>query len=165
MSVSEATTTPTRSSASVLGWVLGGIALVAVLTAVAIALWPASEADKAYDDGVRVGEGVGQLYGADSTAEVDAALTELDAAVTDTRAHAGDAVADQAADQEDALARAADGFVGAITTDDGFESELYQSELDVALNDLSSQASDFRAEGPEVHQAFWDGVADGLPAN
>jgi hypothetical protein len=164
MSVSEATT-PTRSGTSVLGWVLGGLALVAVLAAITVAVWPASAADKAYDDGVRVGEAVGDLYYADSTDEVDAALTELNAAVVDTRDHAGDAVADQAANQEDALARAADGFVGAVTTDDGFESELYQSELDVALNDLYDNASDFRAEGPEVHQAFWDGVADGLPAN
>ncbi len=33
----------------------------------------------------------------------------------------------------------------------------------MALDDLTSQASDFRAQGPEVHEAFWQGVSDGLP--
>ena len=63
---------------------------------------------------------------------------------------------------KDALSRAVDGFVGANTTDDSFEADLYQTELDVAVDDLSSQASDFRAQGPEVHQAFWEGVDTGL---
>jgi hypothetical protein len=134
----------------------------AVLAAVTVALWPASEADKARDDGEQFGQAVLQLYTADSEAEVDAALVELDQAVSDTREHAGDAVVTQAADQEDALNRAVDGFVGANTTDDGFEADLYQAELDVALDDLSSQASDFRTQGPEVHQAFWEGVDAGL---
>jgi hypothetical protein len=144
-------------------WVAGGVACAAILTAVAIAVWPASTTDKARDDGERLGEAVGQLYNAQSAAEVDAAQAEIDAAVSQTSVHAGDQVAAQVADQRDALARAADGFVGAHTTDDAFEADLYQAELNAALDDLTSQASDFRAEGPEVHQAFWQGVQEGLP--
>ena len=165
MSVSHANPTPaTRrtSGSSLLAWVSGCLVTAAVLAAVTVALWPASEADKARDDGEQFGQAVAQLYNADSEAEVDAALVELDQAVTDTREHAGDEVASQVADQEDALNRAVDGFVGANTTDDAFEADLYQAELDVALDDLSSQASDFRAQGPEVHQAFWEGVDEGL---
>lgn len=165
MSVSHANPTPAAhrsSGSSLLAWVSGGLVTAAVLAAMTVALWPASEADKAREDGEQFGQAVLQLYNADSEAEVDAALVELDHAVSDTREHAGDAVATQAADQEDALNRAIDGFVGANTTDDGFEADLYQAELDVALDDLSSQASDFRAQGPEVHQAFWEGVDEGL---
>jgi hypothetical protein len=154
---------PAPRRASLTRWIAGGTLGATALTVLAIAVWPASAADRAYDDGQRVGEAVGELYYAESSTEVDAALTELDAAVADTRAHAGDEVADQAADQQDALARAADGFVGAHTTDDAWEADLYQAELEIALDDLTNQASDFRAEGPEVHQAFWDGVQDGLP--
>jgi ABC-type sugar transport system substrate-binding protein len=140
------------------------IALVAAaLAAVAIAVWPASEADKARDDGEQVGEAVAQLYYADTEAEVDAALADLDEAVTDTREHAGDEVAEQVAEQVDALERAVDGYVGAVTSEDAFESDLYEAELDVALDDLSTQADDFRTQGPEVEQAFWEGVEDGLP--
>jgi hypothetical protein len=140
----------------------GGTALAATLSVVAIAVWPASEADRAHDDGERYGEAVAQLYNADSTAEVDAALTELDAAAADTRDHAGDAVSEQVDDQADALARAADGVAGTVTADDELEADLYQAELDIAVTDLTSQAEDFRAEGPEVEQAFWEGVDDGL---
>ena len=86
----------------------------------------------------------------------------MHAAASDTRDHAGDAVADQVADQEDALARAADGFVGESHADDDFEAELYQAELDVAVDDLASQAEDFRTTGPEVQQAFWEGYETGL---
>jgi hypothetical protein len=120
----------------------------AVLAALTVALWPASEADKARDDGEQFGQAVVQLYNADSEAEVDAALVELDQAVSDTREHAGDAVASQASAQQDALARAADGYAGAVTSDDAFEADLYEAELDVALDDLSSQASDFGPRGP-----------------
>jgi len=168
MSVSHTTPAPAApaarksSGSSLLRWVTGGLVTAAILAAGAVALWPASEADNARDDGEQFGQAVVQLYNADTEAEADAALVELDQAVTDTREHAGDEVAGQAADQEDALSRAADGFVGANTTDDAFEAELYQAELDVALDDLSSQASDFRAQGPEVHQAFWEGVDEGL---
>jgi hypothetical protein len=164
MSVSHATPTSARDAgvASLLRWVTGGLMVAAVLAALAVVLWPASEADKAREDGEQVGDAVVQLYNADTSAEVDAALVELDQAVTDTREHAGDEVAEQLDEQADALNRAADGFVGANTTDDAFEADLYQAELDVALDDLSSQASDFRAQGPEVNQAFWEGVDESL---
>jgi hypothetical protein len=168
MPISHTTPAPAANAAGeaprkfTLRWLVGG-ALVTVLAAVlAIALWPASEADKARDDGERVGAAVNDLYYADTSEEVDAALTELNAAVVDTADHAGDEVAEQVADQEDALARAADGFVGSYTSDDSFEVELYQAELDTALDDLYSQASDFRAQGPEVRQAFWEGVDEEL---
>jgi hypothetical protein len=164
MSVSHAATTPTRLAGrpSLLARLTGGLLLAALLAAAAVALWPASEADKARDDGQRMGEAVAQLYSADSAEEVDAALTEVHSAALDARDHAGDAVASQVADQEDALARAVDGFVGSNTTSDAFEADLYQVELDYAVDDLASQTSDFRAEGPEVSQAYWEGFDDGL---
>ena len=163
MSVSHTTPAPrTASASSLLRWLCGGLLTAAVLAALTVALWPASEADKARADGEQLGQAVLQLYNADSEAEVDAALDEVDQAVTDTREHAGAEVAEQAADQDDSLSRAADGYVGAVTSDDAFESDVYEAELDVALDDLSSQASDFRAQGPEVHQAFWEGVDAGL---
>ena len=87
-----------------------------------------------------------------------------DAAASDTADHAGDAVANQVNDQADALDRAADGFVGSLTADDEFEHDLYQAELDIAVDDLTSQAEDFRTTGPEVQQAFWDGYDTGLTA-
>jgi hypothetical protein len=102
------------------------------------------------------------LYHAESSAEVDAALADVHDAVLDTRDHAGDAVYDQAVAQEDALARAADGFVGSLAADDEFEADLYQAELEIAVDDLSSQATDFRDQGPEVRQAFYDGYQEGL---
>jgi hypothetical protein len=139
------------------------IALIAAaLAAVAIAAWPASETDKAREDGEQLGDAVAQLYYADSSAEVDAALAEIDEAVDATRDHAGDEVAEQVAAQEDALARAADGFAGSVTAGDEFEQEVYQAELEVALDDLTSQAADFRAQGPEVHEAYWEGFDEGL---
>jgi hypothetical protein len=165
MSVSHTTPAPAArktSGSSLLRWVSGGLVTAAVLAALTVALWPASEADKARADGEQFGQAVNHLYYADTEAEVDAALAEMDQAVTDTREHAGDEVAEQVAEQEDALVRAADGYVGAVTSDDAFESDLYEAELDVALDDLTSQASDFRAQGPEVHQAFWEGVDEGL---
>jgi hypothetical protein len=167
MSVSHTTPAPSTSAerkadSSLLRWVSGCLVTATVLAAVTLAVWPASEADKARDDGEQFGQAVNHLYYADTEAEVDAALAEVDQAVTDSREHAGDEVASQAADQEDALNRAVDGFVGANTTDDAFAADLYQAELDVALEDLTSQASDFRAQGPEVHQAFWEGVDEGL---
>jgi len=163
MSVSHTSPAPRPASASsLLRWLCGGLLTAAVLAALTVALWPASEADKARADGEAFGQAVNQLYYADSETEVDAALAEVDQAVSDTREHAGDEVAEQVTEQNDALSRAADGYVGAVTSDDGFESDVYEAELDVALDDLSSQASDFRAQGPEVHQAFWEGVDAGL---
>jgi hypothetical protein len=159
---------PTRTHprrGSLLTWIAGGVLTAAVLAAVAIAVWPASEAEKARADGEQLGQAVGDLYYAQSEAEVDAALADIDAAVSDARDHAGDEVAEQVTEQQDALARAVDGFVGATTTDDAFEADLYEVELDYALDDLESQASDFRTQGPEVQQAFWEGFEEGLPSN
>jgi hypothetical protein len=153
---------PARRS-DLLKWVGGGALLVAALVAIVIAVWPASEADKAREDGRQLGEAVGALYNATSADEVDAALTDVRSAVADTADHAGDAVSSQVSEQTDALSRAADGFVGVHTTD-GFDQDLYQAELDGAVDDLTSQADDFRSDGPEVQQAFWDGVQEGLPA-
>jgi hypothetical protein len=165
MSTTHATA-PARSERSVpvLGWVLGSVALVAVLVAVAVALWPASAAEEARDDGERLGEAVGQLYYADTTDEVDAALTEVRDATATSVDHAGDRVANQVDEQADALAGAADGFVGTVTADDEFTADLYQAELEYSVDDLYNQATDFREEAPEVEQAFWEGVQDGLPA-
>ena len=168
MSVAHTTPAPAAEAAgegrrtSLLRWLPGGALVAAGLAAVAIAVWPASESDKAYADGERYGEAVSSLYAADSSAEVDAALTEMEAAAADAGANATDAVADQVTAQEDALSRAANGFVGALTTDDAFEAELYEYELDVALTDLGNNAEDFRTTGPEVQQAFWDGYEAGL---
>jgi len=152
----------TRSK--VLPALIGGGSGLAVLAALAIALWPASEVDKARADGEQLGEAVFALYAADSTSEVDAALADVHTAATDAREHAGDAVADQVAAQEDALARAADGFVGMYSSDDDFEADLYQYELDVAVDDLADNAEEFRTTGPEVQQAFWDGYESTVDA-
>jgi hypothetical protein len=168
MSVAHTTPAPAADAAgdgrrrSLVRWLTGGTFAATGLAILAIAVWPASEADKAYADGERYGEAVSSLYAANTADEVDAALTEMDAAAADAVTHGGDAVADQVAAQEDALSRAANGFVGALTTDDAFEAELYEYELDVALTDLGDNAEDFRSTGPEVQQAFWDGYEKGL---
>jgi len=157
------TTTPTPTKrTSLLARIAGGVVAAAVLVALAVALWPASEADKARADGEQLGQAVADLRDAGSESEVEAALADVDAAVSDAREHAGDEVSEQVAEQQDALARAADGFVGATTTDDAFEADLYEAELDVALDDLSRQAADFREQGPEVHQAYWEGFEEGF---
>ena len=148
---------------SVSRFVASLLALAAVAVA-AWALWPASEADRARDDGEQVGQAVNHLYYAESTEEVNDALDELNTAVADSLDHAGDAVDEQVTDQADALERAADGFVGSLTSDSEFDQELYEAELDYALDDLSSQAEDFRTNAPEVEQAFWEGVDSGLNA-
>jgi hypothetical protein len=155
---------PATRGSSLLRWIAGGTSIAAVLAAGAIALWPASEADKAYDDGQAVGAAVVQLQNAGTSTEVDDALGDLKVAVTDTRDHAGDAVADQVDKQYDALYRAADGAVGSLTTDSDWDYEAYQWELDVATDDLASNAEDFRSTGPEVQQAFWDGYQDAVDA-
>jgi hypothetical protein len=129
--------------------------LAAILT---IALWPASEADKARDDGEQLGTAVSALYAADTTEEVDAALTEVQNAAADARDHAGAQVDERVNDAADALSRAADGVVGTVTADDEFSQDVYQSELDGAISDLDSQSQDVRSDAPEVEQAFWDGV-------
>jgi hypothetical protein len=166
----SATTTPAPaqagagSSTSLLAKLIGGTSLVAGLAAVAIAVWPASEAEKAYDDGKAFGAAVAQLQAAGTYDEVDEALVELQTAAQDTADHAGSAVSDQVDDQADALSRAADGFVGEHTADDSFDADLYAAELDYAVDDLAGNAEDFRTTGPEVQQSFWDGYDDGLNA-
>ena len=129
-------------------------ALAAILT---IAFWPASEADKARDDGKQLGTAVSSLYSADTTDEVDAALSDVADAAADTRADAADQFTERVDDAEDALSRAADGFAGTVTADDAFEQDLWQAELDDAVADLDGQAQDVRDDAPEVEQAFWDG--------
>ena len=144
------------------------VAALLALTVVAAAtwaLWPASEADKARDDGEQVGQAVNHLYYADSTEEVDSALDELNTAVADTLDQRGDAVGEQVTDQTDALERAADGFVGSLTSDSEFDQELCEAELDYAVDDLASQADEFQTIAPEVEQAFWEGVDSGLNAS
>jgi hypothetical protein len=32
----------------------------------------------------------------------------------------------------------------------------------VAVDDLATQAEDFRTQGPEVHQAFWEGYDESI---
>jgi hypothetical protein len=158
-----ATTSPRTKR--LLRWILGGAAVAALVTALAIAVWPASETDKARADGEHYGAAVADVYDATSLEEADAALSDLHAAAVDTREHAGDAVSDQVARQSDALDRAVDGYLGMRTTDDEFSADVYQAQLDVAVDDLAAQADDFRATGPEVQQAFWDGYRDGRNGN
>jgi hypothetical protein len=153
------------SRGPLLSRIAGGVLTVVLLVAVAIAVWPTSEADKARDDGEQFGQAVAQLEDAQSASEVDAALADIEVAVSETREHAGEEVAEQAAEQQNALERAVDGYVGAVSTDDAWEAELYEAELDVALDDLTNQASDFRAQGPEVNQAFWEGFEEGVANN
>jgi hypothetical protein len=150
---------------SLVAWLLGGVLAALAVAAVVVALWPASEADKARDDGEQFGSAVAALYYADSAAEVDAALVDMRDAAADSRSHAGDAVAEQVSDQADALERAADGFVGSRTADDSFSQDLYQAELDVAVDDLTNTADDFATNAPEVQQAFWDGFDTGFNGN
>ena len=156
---------PTRTTRrSSLSWITGGLLAAAVITALAVALWPASETEKAREDGEQLGLAVSDLRDAQTTAEVDAALDGVHDAIADTADHAGDEVAEQVDEQADALDDTVDGFVGMHTTEDEFEAELYEYELDVAVDGLTSQAEEFRTQGPEVQQAFWDGYHDGLNA-
>jgi hypothetical protein len=143
-----------------LGWIAGGVLAAAVVAVTAVATWPTSETDKARADGKAYGTAVVALADARSGDEVRAALADVHNALADTREHAGDALAAQVADQTDALDRVLDGFVGASTTDDGFTEDVYRAQLDVATNDLATQADDFRTTGSDVRQAFWDGYAD-----
>jgi hypothetical protein len=154
----------TGRASALVRWITGGVLVAAVLTAVTIAVWPASETDKARADGEAYGAAVASLYNADTAEEVDAALSDMHTAAADTRDHAGDAVGNQVSDQADALDRAVDGFVGTHTSDDSFSVDVYQAELDTAVDDLASQADEFRTQGPEVQQAFWDGYQTGVNA-
>ena len=120
---------------------------------ITVAVWPESETDKARADGKELGQAVGQLYDA---------LNDISTAAGHTRDHAGDAVADQVSKQDDALSRAVDGFAGVHSATDAFDVDVYQAELNTALDDLTSNADHFRAQGSDVQQAFWDGFDDGL---
>jgi hypothetical protein len=168
MSLAHTTTAPAAPAAgatrrtSLLRWVAGGTTVAAILAAGAIAVWPASEAEKARADGEQLGQAVSALYVAETTTEVNAALDDVQTAAIDARDHAGDAVAEQVAETEDALSRAADGFVGVHSTSDDWDAELYQYELDTAVADLEQQADDLATSGPEVQQAFFDGYESGL---
>jgi hypothetical protein len=159
MSVAHTTPAPVASDrrTSLARWIGGGTLAATALSVLTIAVWPASEVDKARSDGEQFGQAVAQLQDAQSTSEVDAALVEVQTAASDTADHAGDAVATQVNDQADALDRAADGFVGSLAADDEFEQDLYQAELDDAIADLDGQAQDVRDDAPQVEQAFWDG--------
>jgi hypothetical protein len=160
------TETPTRALEAprrrLLLWAGGGAGVVAALVAGTIALWPASTVEQARDDGERFGEAVSALYNAQSSDEVDAALGDTASAAVDTRDHVGDDVANHVSDQQDALARAADGFVGTYTADDSWSVDLYQAELNTAVEDFADEAEQFRTTGPEAAQAFYEGVQTGL---
>ena len=132
--------------------------LAAILT---LAVWPASEADNARDDGEQLGAAVSALYDANSPEQVDTAIADLQDAAAETRTHVADRFDEQIDDTQDALSRAADGFVGSATTD-GWDQDLYEAELDAAVDDLDDQVTDTREDAPEVVQAFWDGFDSGL---
>ncbi|MDQ3741065.1 MAG: hypothetical protein M3389_09000 [Actinomycetota bacterium] len=157
--------TPTTSRRRAFHRMVAGVALASALAVTTVAVWPASEAEKAHEDGEQVGAAVAALYEADTSAEVDDALAELDEAVTDTADHAGDAVSEELAETEDALARAADGFVGMHTADDDWSADVYEAELDDALGDLDEQGDDLREGVPEVEQEFWEGYEEGVSEN
>jgi len=163
--ISAPASVSTARKVSLVAWVAVGLFVATMAVAVAIALWPESEADKARNDGKQLGEAVGRLYNAQSSADVDAALADIQAVAADTRDHASDAVASQVDAQADALSRAVDGFVGSNTSTSDVDVAVYQTELDVALDDLTGQADQFRSQGPEVQQAYWDGFQDGLPGD
>jgi hypothetical protein len=142
--------------------IAAGALILAILAAITVLAWPASEAEKARDDGEAFGAAVSTLYEADTPEEIDDARADVRAAAEDTAAHADDALDEHVTDQADALDRTVDGFVGMHTADTEWDQDLYEAELDAAVDDLTSQADHFRSEAPEVEQAFWEGVEDGL---
>jgi hypothetical protein len=151
-----------RPRRNLLRWAGIGTVVAAGLAVLTIAAWPQSETDKARQDGENVGQAVADLRTAETTDDVNDALDDLHSAVRDTRDHAGDAVYEQVDAQGDAIYHAVNGFMGATTTDDEWDQELYEEELETAVEDLSSQAEEFRTEGPEVQQAFYEGLQEGL---
>jgi hypothetical protein len=163
--MSAVTMTPARSRSSVVRWIAGAIGLATLITVVTIAVWPASAADKARADGKHLGQAVGDLYHAQSQADVEAAFDDMRSALDDTRTHASDELSNQVDKQADALNRAADGFVGAHSSDNEWDQDLYQSELDYAVDDLVNNADDFSNQHSEVANAYADGFQDGLPAD
>ena len=154
--MSALTMTPVRLLAAALG--------LAAIVAVTIAVWPDSAADKARADGKHLGQAVGDLYYAQGTADVDAALADINSALSDSRQHASDELNEQVDKQADALNRAADGFVGSHTSDNEWDQDLYQSELDYAVDDLANNADDFQNQRSDVDQAYYEGFQDGLPS-
>ncbi len=146
------------------GFALGGLILAAVAI-LAIVLWPDSEADKARADGEQLGAAVSSLTTASSEAEAEAALADIRTAIEDSRAHLDEYVGGQIDEQAHALDQAVNGYVGAVTADDEWDQDLYEIELDYALDDLYDQAEDFRSEAPEVQQAFWEGFDEGDTAS
>jgi hypothetical protein len=83
---------------------------VAILT---IVFWPASDSDKAREDGEQLGTAVSSLYAADTTGEVDAALEdELDVALDDL----ADGAEDTREDAPDVEQAFWDGFDSTFTT-------------------------------------------------
>src|SRR5262245_66124366 len=101
----DAPTTLETPRRRLLHWAGGGAAVAAILAAGAIALWPASVADQARDDGERFGQAAAALYDAQSPQEVDAALADMNAAALDSRDHVSGDVNDHINDQADALTR------------------------------------------------------------
>ena len=156
--------TPTRSRASVFRWIAGAIGLATLITVVAIAVWPASAADKAREDGKHLGQAVGELYNAHSQADVNAASADIHSALGDSRSHASDELNKHVNKQVDALNRAANGYVGAHTTDSSWDRDVYQSELNYATDDLSYNAKHFRNQRSDVDKAYYDGFRKGLPS-
>lgn len=139
-----------------------GSMLAACVAALTIAVWPASAAETARDDGERLGAAVAALYEADTAEEVDEALIEVRDAAEESRDHSSEELDEQIDSQVDALDRAVDGFVGMHETDSDWDYELYEAELDTAVEDLEDQAEEFRTEAPEVVDAFWEGFDEGL---
>jgi hypothetical protein len=144
--------------------VAGAAVLAALVAGIAIAVWPMSDTDRARRDGEHFGTAVAELRDAQSTGDVHAGLADLHDALRDTREHVGSAVADQVDAQGDAIYRAVDGSFGKRSADDDFGHDVYDAQLDNALDDLTGQADDFRTTGSDVQQAFWEGVQDGLDA-
>jgi hypothetical protein len=157
--------TPARSRSSVVRWIVGALGLATLVTVVTIAVWPASAADKAHADGKHLGQAVGDLYYAQSQTDVDAAFADMRSALDDTRSHASDELSSQVDQQADALYSAADGFVGSHTSDNEWDQELYQYELDYAVDDFNNNVDDFSNQHSEVANAYWDGLQEGLPAD
>ena len=164
-STSHSTFAAGRGSSTLVRWIAGGLGLAVLITAVTIAVWPASAADKARADGEHLGRAVGALYHAQDSDDVHAAVADFDDAVYDTRTHAGDEFARQVDEQADALNRAVDGFVGSRTSEDGWDADLYQAELNAAVDDLVANADDFHSQRSEVRQAYYDGFQRGLPSD
>ncbi len=144
--------------------IAGGLALAAIAV-LAIVLWPDSEADKARADGEQLGAAVSSLTTATSEAEAEAALADIRTAIEDSRTHLGEYVTDQIDEQANSLDQAVNGYVGAVTAEDEWDQDLYEVELEYALDDLYDQAADFRSEAPEVQEAYWEGFDESYTAS